>query len=159
MSGSVEALVVVAVIGVVIIRQLRPRRVTGNRRWWLIPAVLVVLALREHGLIDPEHRQGAIGLLVVELVVAAVMGVAWAWTTRLWTEKDGTVWVRGGKATVVVWAAGVAVRIALYGVGAAMGIHQETGSFLIALAATLLIRTGVLVGRAKGVGPSYRTAS
>ncbi|MET9219969.1 DUF1453 domain-containing protein [Streptomyces sp. NPDC088197] len=159
MSGLIDALVIVAVIGVVVTRQLRPRKVTGGRRWWLIPAVLVFMALRQHGLIDPEHRQTAVALLAVELVVAVGMGLAWAWTTRLWTERDGTVWAQGGKVTVAVWAAGVAVRIGLYGVGTAMGVHQDSGSFLIALAATLLIRAGVLAWRAQSVAPSYRTAS
>ncbi|MEU6850109.1 DUF1453 domain-containing protein [Actinacidiphila alni] len=159
MSGPVDAVVIAAVVAWVIVRQLRPRKVTGGRRWWLIPAVLVFMGLRQHGLIDPEHRQGAIGLMAVELLIAAAMGVAWAWSTRVWTEKDGAVWVQGGKATIGVWVAGVGARVALYGVGAAMGIHQETGSFMIGLAATLLIRTGVLVWRAQSVEPSYRTVS
>lgn len=159
MSGLVNALVILAVVGVVIARQLRPRRISGGRRWWSVPAVLIVLAVRNGGLIDPEHHNTAIVLLAAELLIGAVMGVAWAATTRMWTEKDGSVWSQGTKATITVWVLGIAIRAGLYAAAVAMGVRQDSGSVLLAVAATLLIRGGVLVRRAQGVEPSYRTVS
>jgi hypothetical protein len=159
MSGLVNALVIVAVIGVVIARQLRPRQVSAGGRWWVIPAILAVMAVRDGGLIDPDHRDLAFALLAAELVVGAAMGVVWATTTRMWTEKDGTVWSQGTKATIAVWVLGIAIRIGLFGAAAAMGVHQHTGSILLAVAATLLIRAGVLMWRAQHVESSYRTVS
>jgi hypothetical protein len=159
MSGPANALVILAVVGLVIARQLKPRVVRGGR-WWLIPVVLVVLAIRDGGsLIDQHHRDSAVALLAAELVVGAAMGVVWATTTRMWTESDGRVWVQGTKATVAVWVLGIVVRLGLYAVGASMGIHEDSSSALLAVAATLLIRTGVLLRRAQSVGPSYRTVS
>jgi hypothetical protein len=148
MSGPVNALVIVAVIAVVIARQLRPRRVTMSGRWWLVPAVLVVLAVREGGIIDTAHPGTATALLVAELVVGAVMGLVWAGTTRMWTEQDGSVWAQGTKATIAVWALGIAIRVGLYGAATAMGVHQHTGSVLLAIAVTLLVRRAVLSWRA-----------
>lgn len=158
MSGLVNAVVIVAVIGIVIARQLRPRQV-GSGRWWLIPGVLIVLAVRDGGLIDAHHPDAAAALFVAELVVGLAMGVVWATTTRMWTKPDGTVWAQGTKATLAVWVLGIAVRVGLYAIAAAEDVHQSSGSVLLAVAVTLLIRTGVLIRRARSLEPSYRTVS
>jgi hypothetical protein len=155
MSGLVNALVIVAVIGVVIARQLRPRQVTAGGRWWVVPAVLVVLAVRDGGLVDGAHRDTSMVLLAAELAVGAVMGIAWAGTTRMWTGENGTVWAQGTKATITVWVLGIAIRAGLYAGAAAMGVHQHTGSLLLAVAGTLLVRGGVLLLRAQKQQPSY----
>ncbi|MBM9507216.1 CcdC protein domain-containing protein [Actinacidiphila acididurans] len=160
MSGLVNALVILAVIGLVIARQTRPRRLAGGR-WWLIPAALIVLAIRQGGLLDPHHRGAALALLIAELIVGAVMGTVWATTTRMWTDEDGSVWSQGTRATIAVWAAGIAIRVGLYGTARALGVRQDSGSVLIAVAVTLLIRAGVLVRRAQALkpAPTYRTVS
>jgi hypothetical protein len=159
MSGPVNALVILAVVGFVIARQLRPRTVGGGR-WWLIPGVLVVMAIRDGGsLIDAHHQDAAVALFTAELVVGAVMGVVWATTTRMWTDPDGKVWAQGTKTTIGVWVLGIAARVGLAVVAASMGVHQSSGSVMLAVAATLLIRTGVLLRRAQSLEPSYRTVS
>jgi hypothetical protein len=159
MSGLVNALVILAVVGVVIARQLRPRKVTAGGRCWLIPALMVVLAVRDGGIVDSAHRDASMTMLAVEIVVGVGMGVVWATTTRIWTEQDGSVWAQGTGATIGVWAVGIAIRIALYGAAAAIGVHQHIGSVLLAVAATLLIRSGVLLRRAQGLTPSYSAVS
>ncbi len=159
MSGMVNALVILAVIGVVIARQLTPRQV-GSGRWWLIPAVLVVLAIRDGGgLIDAHHQDAAVALLGAELIVGALMGLLWATTTRVWTDAEGKAWAQGTKASIGVWLLGIAARIGLYGIARAAGVHQSSATVLLAVAATLLIRQGVLIWRARAVDPSYRTVS
>ncbi|MFI1094947.1 DUF1453 domain-containing protein [Streptomyces sp. NPDC020917] len=159
MSGLVNALVIVAVVAVVIVRQLRPRQVGAGGRWWLLPAVLVVLAVRDGGLLDSAHRDASMALLAAELVVAVVMGMAWAGTTRMWKDADGSVWAQGTKATVAVWVAGIAVRVGLSAGAAGMGVHQHTGSLLLGVAGTLLIRGAVLMLRAQKRQPSYPAVS
>ncbi|SEN37623.1 DUF1453 family protein [Actinacidiphila rubida] len=159
MSGLVNALVIVAVIGVVIVRQVRPRRVATGGRWWLLPVVLAVVAVRDGGLIDGAHRDASIALLGAELAVGAVMGLAWAGTTRMWTGTDGAVWAQGTRATIAVWVLGIAIRVGLYAAAAGTGIHQHTGSLLLAVAGTLLVRGGVLVLRAQRGHASYPAVS
>jgi hypothetical protein len=49
----------------------------------------------------------------------------------------------------MVWFVGIALRAGLYALGAALGVHQESSALLLALAATLLVRSGVLALRAR----------
>ncbi|MEU5255835.1 DUF1453 domain-containing protein [Streptomyces longwoodensis] len=149
MSGLVDALVIVAVAALVIARQMRAVRVDADRRWWLLPGILVVVALREPGLLDAHHHATSAALLAAELLVGLAIGAGWAWTTRLWTEPDGTVWSKSTKASAAVWLVGIAVRVGLFALGTALGVHQGSAALMIALAATLLVRSGVLVQRAR----------
>ncbi|MFI0719616.1 DUF1453 domain-containing protein [Streptomyces sp. NPDC021224] len=159
MSGWLNALVIVAVLGLVIARQVRPRQISARGRWWLIPGILLVLAIRDGGLVDPAHRDLSVLLLCAELLVGAGIGLAWARTSRVWTGQDGAVWTQGTRASITVWVVGIAARVALYAAGAAAGVREETGSVLLAMGLTLLIRAALLVRRARGVEPSYRTVA
>ncbi|CAM5246301.1 hypothetical protein STENM327S_06810 [Streptomyces tendae] len=154
MSGLLDALVVTAVIGLVITRQFRPSRIDTGRRWWVLPLVLGIVALREPGMIDAHHRTAAVLLLAAEMIVGLATGAGWAWTTRIWAEADGAVWSRGTRASVAVWVAGIALRVGLYGVGAVLGVRQDGSALLLALAATLLVRSGVLAWRVQAPRPS-----
>ncbi|MEU5741707.1 DUF1453 domain-containing protein [Streptomyces tendae] len=164
MSGLLDALAVTAVAGLVIVRQLRASRIDTDRRWWVLPVVLGAVALREPGLIDAHHHTAAVLLLTAELVVGLVTGAGWAWTTRIWAEADGAVWSRGTRASIAVWAVGIALRAGLYGVAAVLGVRQDSSGLLVALAATLLVRSGVLAWRvqarrpAGAPGAAYRDA-
>ncbi|MEU7300297.1 DUF1453 domain-containing protein [Streptomyces sp. NPDC007206] len=152
MSGVVNALLIVAVAVIVIVRQFRARAINTDRRWWLIPVVLVLVALREPGILDAHHRTESALLLVVELIIGAATGAGWAWTTRIWREPDGVVWTKSTKASVAVWIVGIALRIGIYGIGSALGLHQDSSALMIALASTLLVRGGILVWRAQSLG-------
>ncbi|MEU3511611.1 DUF1453 domain-containing protein [Streptomyces longwoodensis] len=149
MSGLVDALVIVAVAALVIARQMRAARVDADRRWWLLPGILVIAALREPGLLDAHHHAASAVLLAAELLVGLAIGAGWAWTTRLWTEPDGTVWSKSTKASAAVWLVGIALRVGLFGLGTTLGVHQGSAALMIALAATLLVRSGILVQRAR----------
>ncbi|MCX4844704.1 DUF1453 domain-containing protein [Streptomyces sp. NBC_00893] len=154
MSGLVNVLVLGAVIAVVVFRQCSAQRITDDRRWWVLPGILLVLSLREPGLVDPRHVALSAAVLGAELVVGLVTGAGWAWTTRLWREADGSLWSKGTKATAFVWTGGLALRAALYGAAALMGIHQGTAALLAALAVMLAARGGALMWRAGQMRPA-----
>ncbi|MFJ9350646.1 DUF1453 domain-containing protein [Streptomyces sp. NPDC101237] len=158
MAGLVNALLIVAVVVVVIVRQFRARRIDTGRRWWLLPVILGVVALRDPGILDTHHRTESALLLGAELLVGLGMGAAWAWTTRVWTEPDGAVWTKSTKASAMVWFLGIAVRIGLVGLGALVGVHQNSAALMLGLAVTLLVRAGILVWRARPL-PSTAPAS
>ncbi|MDQ1035738.1 hypothetical protein QFZ75_002154 [Streptomyces sp. V3I8] len=155
MSGLVDALAILAVVILVIARQFRIRRTEADRRRWVLPAVLVCLAVREPGLLDPGHRTASALLLGAELLIALVTGLGWGWTTRVWATPDGAVWSRGSRAGVLVWIAGTALRAALVGLGALSGLHQGTSGLLLGLALTLLVRSATLAHRARGPRPVH----
>ncbi|WP_330439695.1 DUF1453 domain-containing protein [Streptomyces griseoaurantiacus] len=154
MSGVVDVVLIAAVVVLVVVRQFRTRRVDTDRRWWIGPGVLAVLAVREPGLLDAHHRVGSAVLLAVELLIGLAVGAGWAWTSRIWAEPDGGVWSRSTTAGVVVWGVGIVLRAALFGVGAALGISQDSSALVMALAATLLVRSGILTWRARSVSPA-----
>ncbi|WP_129306149.1 DUF1453 family protein [Streptomyces sp. L2] len=151
MPGLVNALVIVIVAALVIARQFRARPIDTDRRWWVLPAVLAVVALREPGILDAHHHTGSAVLLAVELLIGLGTGAGWAWTTRVWTEPDGSVWTRSSKASGAVWAAGIALRVGVFALGAALGIHQDSSALMLGLAGTLLVRSGVLTWRARSL--------
>ena len=63
------------------------------------------------------------------------------------------MWGKSTKASVTVWIIGIALRVGLFALGAALGVHQDSSALLVALAATLLVRGGILVWRAQSVAP------
>ncbi|MEU7719616.1 DUF1453 domain-containing protein [Streptomyces tibetensis] len=147
MFGLVDVLLIVLVAVVVLARQFRARRLDSERRWWLLPALLAVLALREPGMIDAHHPAASALLLGAELLVGLATGAGWAWTTRIWTDPDGTVWSRSSGASVAVWVVGIGSRAGLFALGAAVGVHQDSSALLLGLAGTLLVRAGIVARR------------
>ncbi|MGW2632733.1 DUF1453 domain-containing protein [Streptomyces chattanoogensis] len=158
MSGVLTIVVITAVVAFVFVRQFTAQRVTSSGgKWWLIPAVLAVVACRQGGLLDPAHHTASAVLLGAELLIALASGAAWAWTTRIWTDADGEVWAKGGWATAGVWLCGTAVRIGLMAAASLIGVHQNSSPALtLSVAAMLLSRTGVLTWRARAAQGTYR---
>ncbi|MFD9905177.1 DUF1453 domain-containing protein [Streptomyces sp. NPDC059063] len=159
MPGFANALLILAAVALVVTRQLRPQHMTGSKRWWLAPAVLAYVGLRESGLVDPHHEAESVVLLGCEVLVGALIGAAWARTSHIWVEQDGTAWSRGTRATAAVWGVGIAVRLGLMGIGVLLGVHQGTGALLLALAASLLVRAGLLELRVQSLSPAGRSSA
>ncbi|MFE9247852.1 DUF1453 domain-containing protein [Streptomyces sp. NPDC007088] len=156
MSGLSAILLVGVAVVLVAARLVRAQPVGGGRsRWWIVPVVLAFLALREPGLVDSSHESASLALLAVEVVVGLAIGAGWAWTSRVWADEDGTVWAKGTRASAGIWGGGILVRAALFGVGTALGLHQDSSTLLLALAVTLLARGAVLSRRAALLGPAY----
>ncbi|MEV4438195.1 DUF1453 domain-containing protein [Streptomyces sp. NPDC049577] len=156
MSGPVDVLVIVAVCVLVVARQLRPQKVAGDARsWWVLPAVLVFMAVREHSPVDSAHPAASAGLLAAGVLAGLATGAAWAWTTRIWTDASGTVWAAGSRATAAIWAGGMVLRLGLYGVGVLAGVRQDSSAAMLTVAAVLLARTGLIVHRSRNAQPAY----
>ncbi|AUY49584.1 DUF1453 family protein [Streptomyces sp. CB01881] len=155
MTGLVNILVVIAVMALVIGRQMQARRLETERRFWLLPLILVVVALRDPQMIDRAHQGAAVALLAVSLLLVLAMGSVWGWTIQLWQDEDGAVWARGTQATAAAWAGMLAIRLGLFGVGAALHVRQSGSALLLGLAVLLLVRTLVVNWRARHLEPAY----
>jgi hypothetical protein len=121
--------------------------------------VLAFVALREPGIVDAHHRTASVVLLGAELLIGLATGAGWAWTTRIWAEPDGAVWSKSTKASVTVWIVGIALRVGLFALGTAVGVHQDSSALLLALAATLLVRSGILLWRSQSFAPAPAMAT
>ncbi len=157
-AGLTDAVVGVAILALVIVRQFRARRIAHGKSWWLLPAVLVLLSLRHGGWVDPRHESVSVLLLAAEMVIGICLGATWALTMRIWRDESGQAWAKGTRTTAVIWTTGIAVRIGLGALGAMAGVRESSGGIMLALAVTLLIRTGVLVRRAAELEPGPLTA-
>ncbi|PBC77451.1 uncharacterized protein DUF1453 [Streptomyces sp. TLI_235] len=143
-SALANVLIAVAVVVLVVGRQMKARRVDTDRRFWLVPLVLAVVALRDPALVDRDHEGAAVAVLAGSLVTVLAMGCVWGWTVRLWGEADGTVWAKGTRATLAAWAGMIVLRIGWYVLGGALHVHQGSAVLLLSLAGLLLVRGAVL---------------
>ncbi|WKU47420.1 DUF1453 domain-containing protein [Streptomyces sp. VNUA116] len=160
MPGMANGLVIVAVVVLTQVRQVRPQRVsTDARSWWVLPAVLVFLAVREPGLIDPAHRAVSAGLLAGGVLAGLATGAAWAWSSRVWADASGETWAQGSRATAAIWLGGAALRLGLHGLGALAGVHQGSSATMVTVAAVLLARSAVVLHRVHGIRPAYRVTA
>ncbi|MFI9274757.1 DUF1453 domain-containing protein [Kitasatospora sp. NPDC052896] len=159
MAGLSNIVIIVAAVVFVLARQMRARRIDTERRFWLLPLILAVVALRDPSLIDPHHKAAAVGLLVVGILIEIAMGSVWGWTVRIWRDADGTVWAKGSKAALAAWVGMIALRVGLFAVAAALGVHQGTNDLLLALAALLLVRGAVVNWRAQNLEGGPRRAT
>ncbi|MER5893882.1 DUF1453 domain-containing protein [Streptomyces sp. NPDC001876] len=148
MSALFHVLLIAAVVALVVVRQFTAQRIGDDKRWWVLPGILLIISARNDGALDPHHEALSALILGAGIVVGLVTGAGWGWTARLWREPDGSVWSRGTKGTVQVWVGGLTIRAALAGAGVLLGIHQGPAALTMSLAAMLLARGGVLSVRA-----------
>ena len=160
MSSPANVIVIIAVVGYVIARQFQARRFSGNARKMLIlPAVLAVMALDSHNLLDAHHRTVSAALLVVGVVLEVGMGTVWGFTTRIWRDQNGDIWAKGTKATAFAWIGMLLIRVALIALGSALGVALNESGILLSLAALLLVRSAVVTWRAREISPAYRVSA
>ncbi|RKT10875.1 uncharacterized protein DUF1453 [Streptomyces sp. 1114.5] len=158
MGAVANLLVIVAVVVLVVQRQMRVQRLDTERRFWLLPLVLGALALRDPQIIDHRHTVLSVALLAVGLVTVLAMGTVWGWTVRLWRDADGSILAKGTKATMAAWGGMIAIRIGLYALGSALGVHQAGSSLMLGMAVLLLVRSLVVNWRARTLEPAQATA-
>ncbi|MFD8596540.1 DUF1453 domain-containing protein [Kitasatospora sp. NPDC059646] len=157
MTALSNVLIAVAVIVLVVGRQLRARRLDTERRFWLLPLVLAAVALRDPVLIDPDHQAAAALILAGSLVTTLGMGCAWGWTMRIWRDRDGALWTRGSTATVFAWVGAIVIRIGWYGVGTALHVHQSSSVLMLSLGLLLLVRSAAVAWRARQLDDAKHT--
>lgn len=157
MSSVANLLVIAAVVVLVVQRQMRVQRLDTERRFWLLPLILGVLALRDPQLIDHRHTALSVALLAAGMVTVLAMGTVWGWTVRIWRASDGTVLLKGTKATLAAWGGMIAIRIGLYAIGSALHVHQAGSVLMLGMAVLLLVRSLVVNWRARTLEPAQTT--
>jgi hypothetical protein len=140
----------ILVLGLLIYRQLIPRRVKSNTRIVLILAVIGLIETGQY--LNGRHLDATlIAEILGSLVLAAVFGLARASTVRLFF-RDGQWWSRGSWVTAILWIVSVAAHLGFdYLVG---GHGSGSASFgnatiLLYLAVTFAVQRMVVIARSQ----------
>jgi len=153
-SQSLLYLVIgVAVLGLLIYRQLRARPVRGNQR---IVLILVIVGLIEAVQYLQKLHAGsaAVVALVGSLILAAVFGAARAATVKIWLQ-DGQAWAKGNLLTAALWVVALAAHL---GYDYLIGQHKDIGDLggatvLLYLAVSLAVQRVIVSARAQRLNP------
>jgi hypothetical protein len=154
-SQSLLYLVIgVAVLGLLIYRQLRARPVRGNQR---IVLILVVVGLIEAVQYFHKLHAGSAAVIALagSLVLAALFGAARAATVKIWMQ-DGQAWVKGNLLTAALWVAALAAHL---GYDYLIGQHKDIGDLgdatvLLYLAISLAVQRVIVTARAQRLDPA-----
>jgi FtsH-binding integral membrane protein len=143
----------VAVLALLIFRQLRARPVRGNQRLVL---VLVVIGLIEAVQYMQKLHSVSVAIVALagSLVLAAVFGAARAATVRLWVQ-DGQPWAQGNLLTAALWVLALAAHL---GYDYLVGQHKDIGGIgtatvILYLAVSLGVQRLIVTLRAQRLDP------
>ncbi|MCY0869424.1 MAG: hypothetical protein OWT27_02410 [Firmicutes bacterium] len=144
-SQTVLSLVIgLAVLALLIYRQVRRRRVRTGNRTFTLPLVLCVVGALDVSNVNTHHALTSTQWvhLAISLIVFGIGFGAWrAFTVRLWRE-DGALWRQGTWLTVALWLIAVAGHTALDGLGAV-----GSATLLLYLGVTLATQRIVMLTR------------
>jgi hypothetical protein len=154
-SQSLLYLVIgVAVLGLLIYRQLSARPVQGNQR---VVLILLIVGLVETAQYLQKTHAGsvAIAALVGSLVLAAVFGAMRAATVRIWLQ-DGQIWAKGNLLTAALWIVALAAHL---GYDYLIGQHKGIGglgdaTLVLYLAISLAVQRVIVGARAQRLNPA-----
>ena len=143
-------LIGVLVLGLVIWRQLIPRRVRSNMRIVLVLAVIGLIQTGQY--LHGRHLDATLFAEILgSLVLAGMFGLARAATVKLFL-RDGQWWSRGSWVTAILWVVSVAAHL---GFDYLVGGHG-TGStsfgnatLLLYLAVTFAVQRMVVIARSQ----------
>jgi uncharacterized membrane protein len=144
----------VAVLGLLIYRQLVARPVRANQRLVLILLVIGLIEAVQY--LQRVHTGAAVVIaLVGSLVLAAVFGAARAATVSIWMQ-DGQPWSRGNLLTAALWVAALAAHL---GYDYLIGQHKDIGNLgdatvLLYLAVSLAVQRVIVSARAQRLDPA-----
>ena len=153
-SSDVISLVVgLAVLGLVLVRQLATRRLSESYRLSVILAVIGAVEFVDFLKGHPGNPGGITEAVVGSLILAAVFGVARALTVRVW-RQGGQLMRKGTWITAVLWVIAVAAH---YGYDDLVAGHitGKNGSsvgnatVLLYLVISLTVQQFVLLARVK----------
>ncbi|MFY9888819.1 MAG: hypothetical protein WAK71_10970 [Streptosporangiaceae bacterium] len=154
-SQTVLYLVIgVAVLGLLIYRQLVARPVQGNQRLVLILVIIGLIETAQY-LQKLHASSAAIVALAGSLVLAAIFGAARAATVRIWIQ-DGQAWSKGNILTAALWVVALGAHL---GYDYLIGQHKDIGSLgdatvLLYLAVSLAVQRVIVVLRAQRLSPA-----
>lgn len=150
-SIAVNLLVGLAVLALLVYRQLQVRPVRANFRLPLILAVIGVIQLTQF--LKHDHHTGTVfAALAGSLVLAAIFGAIRAMTVRVWIQA-GQALRQGTWVTAVLWVVSLGVHLGydylVDGKGSQAGLG--TASLTLYFAVTYTIQRFILQAKAQRI--------
>jgi hypothetical protein len=153
MSGAnlADLIFGIAVLALLLSRQLVTRRLSENYRLSVILAVIGVVEFVDFLSGHPHHDGGIAAAVIGSLILAAGFGWVRALTVQVW-RQDGQVWRKGTWVTAVLWVLSLAVHLG-YDYLVAGHITGKTGgnvgdaTILLYLVVTLTVQRYALLTR------------
>jgi hypothetical protein len=158
MSGAnaTSLIIGVAVVALLVARQLMTRRLSENYRLSIILAVVgVVEFARFLSSGNGPHDDSRIIVAVVgSLLLAGLLGAARALTVRVWRQDDGQLLRRGTWLTAVLWIVSLAAHLGYDDLvaGHVTGkndVNVGDATIVLYLVVTLAVQQFVLLARVK----------
>jgi hypothetical protein len=150
-TDVVNLLIGLAVLALILYRQMQARPLRAGMRLPLILAIIGVVELTQF-LQHQRHGTAVIAALVGSLVLAAVFGAVRALTVRLWMQ-GGQAWRQGTWLTTVLWLVSLGVHLGydylVDGKGSQAGVG--TASLTLYFAVTYTVQRLVLQRRAQRI--------
>ncbi len=151
MSGPLQVIIGIAVLGWILYNQLRVRQFTARRL--RVAGILGVVGVVEVASTAGTHPVSVVGwtLLVAGLVIGAALGLVRAATVTLWV-RDGAVWTQGHALTAVLWIVGIGIHIGLdvlAGAVAPTANAVNSSSVLLFIAVSLGVQGQVTMQRVR----------
>jgi hypothetical protein len=136
-------------LGLVIYRQVVPRRVKSNVRLVAILAVIGVLQAYQY--LKGQHVDATIiAELAGSFVLAAVFGLARAATVRL-SFRQGSWWMQGSWLTAILWVVSLGAHLGFDALVSGQHGHESLGdaTILLYLAITYAVQRLVVQARSQ----------
>jgi hypothetical protein len=155
-STTVNLLIGIAVLALLVYRQLQVRPVRANFRLPLILAVIGVIELTQF--LKTDHHTGTVfAALAGSLVLAAITGAIRAMTVRVWIQA-GQALRQGTWITALLWVVSLGVHLGydylVDGKGPQSGLG--TASLTLYFAVTYTIQRFILQAKAQRLANSPR---
>jgi hypothetical protein len=152
-SAVVSLVIGLAVLALVLVRQLSTRRLSESYRLSIILAIIGVVQFVDFLKGHPGNPGGIIAAVAGSLVLAAVFGVARSLTVKVW-RQGGQLLRKGTWITAVLWVIAVAAH---YGyddlvaghVAGQNGSSVGNATVLLYLVISLTVQQFVLLARVK----------
>ncbi len=145
---------VIAIIGYVIVRQLRGEPLRG-RRVVLLPVVLIAVGVAN--LNGANHLKSVdVICIVASAVVAIAIGLSQGAMMHL-ESRNGNLWGRMAPRGLWLWAALIVSRLVVSAIALALGAKAATSvdSILLVLGLNRLAQAAIIAFRAVGAGVSF----
>ena len=138
----IELIVLVALLGLVLYRQLATRRISGRN--FIVPVILVGLGLKVAFQYLELHTVGTLELVSFGIAVAISVALAFprARSLTIW-YADGSWWAKGTWVTLVLWLVTFASHFLVSTVVGLVTSTHVAGGFGTA---TIMFRIGLSLG-------------